>query len=206
MATHTVLVQAIIENKGKFLFIKRSRHEAHMAGVWVFPGGKVKLGEDAHQTLWRELEEETSLQFRPKKMIFLSSYTFSRQDQSSSLGMLYLVHSTNRKLVKDSSIEDELWINPEDIAEYKFTHEPIVDFDSAENKKVTIPGMEVHVRNAVIAQKIGCVTGNLGSVTEYQKRGCTMDRNYLLRIKRLPSNLEAIEAFFSIESNLYPHR
>lgn len=204
MATHTVLAQAIVENEGQYLFVKRSRNETHMAGVWVFPGGKVKLGEDANQAFWRELREETNLQFCQGKRTYISSYKFPREDQSSSLGDLYLVHSTNRNVRVDSSIEKCDWINPEKIAQYKFSHEPIVNFDLETN--VTIPGMEVHVRNAMIAQKIGFVPEYLCSVTEYQDEDCTVDEEYFLQIKRLPSELEAIEVFFRVKSNLYPHR
>jgi 8-oxo-dGTP pyrophosphatase MutT (NUDIX family) len=43
---HTVLVTAIIENNNKFLFCKRHVGSKNMPGKWVFPGGKVELGED----------------------------------------------------------------------------------------------------------------------------------------------------------------
>jgi len=61
MSKHTIPITAIIENEGKFLFIKRSRNSQNMAGKWVFPGGKVEADEDVIQALYRELKEETTL-------------------------------------------------------------------------------------------------------------------------------------------------
>jgi len=142
---HTIPITAIIENNGQFLFIKRSRHEQNMPGKWVFPGGKIKKGEDAIQALFRELYEETSLTFF-NEVAFLSSYYFLRnEDSSSSLGLVFLVKSKDRAVKTDDSIETYKWINPEDIADYDFSYNEITDFENQTH--VTIPGMEVHVRN-----------------------------------------------------------
>lgn len=53
---HTIPVTAIVENDGKFLFIKRSRNSKNMAGKWVFPGGKCESNEDVIGALYRELK------------------------------------------------------------------------------------------------------------------------------------------------------
>lgn len=191
--THTVPITAIIENNGEFLFIKRSKHERNMAGKWVFPGGKVEKGEDAIQALFRELTEETSLSF-DNEVAFLSSYQFTRnEDSSSSLGLVFLVRAQNRAVKIDNSIETYKWIAPEDIADYKFTYEEITDFEK--DDKVTIPGMEVHVRNAIIALRDNnFMHKNLLSVTEYQKQNCSMDKTYLLNLKK------------SNNVNMFPHK
>lgn len=175
---HTIPITAIVENNGQFLFIKRSRNERNMAGKWVFPGGKVEHGEDAIQGLFRELKEETGLQFSDR-VAFLSSYYFLRkEDGSSSIGLVFLVSSTNREIKMDDSIETYKWINPEEIADYTFSYKDITDFDN--QTMVTIPGMEVHVRNAIVALKNNTfMNRNLLSVTEYQRRNCSMTKAYL---------------------------
>lgn len=175
---HTIPITAIVENNGQFLFIKRSRNERNMAGKWVFPGGKVEHGEDAIQGLFRELKEETGLQFSDR-VAFLSSYYFLRkEDGSSSIGLVFLVSSTNREIKMDDSIETYKWINPEEIADYTFSYKDITDFDN--QTMVTIPGMEVHVRNAIVALKNNTfMNRNLLSVTEYQRRNCSMKKAYL---------------------------
>lgn len=60
---HTIPITAIVENNNHFLFIRRLKNCKNMAGKWVFPGGKVEKGEDIIQALYRELEEETGLEF-----------------------------------------------------------------------------------------------------------------------------------------------
>ena len=171
-----------------------------MAGKWVFPGGKIENGEDAIQGLYRELAEETGLEFS-NEVAFLSSYYFLRkEDNSSSLGLVFLVRSLNRKIKTDKSIETYEWINPEDIADFTFSYEDIKDFST--QKMVTIPGMEVHVRNAIIAiKKNAFFDRHLLSVTEYQDRKCTMDKNYLLNLILSKD----IDNFLRFDNEIYPH-
>lgn len=195
--SHTVPITAIIENNGQFLFIKRSKFESNMAGKWVFPGGKIEKGEDAIQGLFRELSEETGLSFTDD-VAFLSSYFFLRkEDNSSSIGLVFLVRSLNREIKIDDSIETYEWINPEDIADFTFTYDEIIDFEKEKN--VTIPGMEVHVRNAIIALKRNLfLNRNLLSVTEYQKRNCSMNKEYFLNL------INSKNVFEFINQNLFP--
>ena len=194
---HTIPITAIIENNGQFLFIKRSRNAKNMAGKWVFPGGKIEKGEDAIQALFRELYEETKLQFYDD-VAFLSSYKFIRnEDGSSSLGLVFLVKSINRDVYTDESVEEHRWIDPLDITKFTFSYKEITDFDS--EKYVTIPGMEVHVRNAIIAlRKDLFINRHLLSVTEYQNQKCSMSEDYLYQI----SNNNNLNDF--IEKNIFP--
>ena len=196
---HTIPITAIIENNGEFLFIKRLRNSKNMAGKWVFPGGKIEKGEDAIQALFRELKEETGLSLK-KEVAFLSSYKFLRtEDNSSSLGLVFLVKSNNREIKIDNSIEEYRWIKPEDIADYKFSYKPIQDFEK--EKLVTIPGMEVHVRNAIIALKKNLLVDyNLLSVTEYQERNCTINKEYFIKLQQC----NEIDTFLK-QYEVFPH-
>src|SRR5680860_590790 len=158
---HTLSVTAIIENGGKFLFVKRDQSLGNFPNKWVFPGGKVEIGEDVIQTLYRELSEETGLEFT-NELAFVSAYQFSRaEDNSSSQGLVFLVRSQNTEVKTDSSIAEHKWINPKDIMDYE---------------KDTIYGMEVHVRNATVLLKANALFDKrLFSVTEYQNNKCSMD-------------------------------
>lgn len=196
---HTIPVTAIIENEGKFLFIKRSRYAKNMAGKWVFPGGKVEKGEDLIQALFRELNEETGLDLKDE-IAFLSSYQFLRaEDNSSSQGLVFLVRSNNREIKLDKSIEKYEWIKPEEIADFTFSYKSIEDFEK--ELKVTIPGMEVHVRNAIIAlRKNALINRHLLSVTEYQEGKCSIDKDYFIQLQ----NCESLENFFTYDT-IFPH-
>jgi len=188
---HTIPVTAVVENGGKFLFIKRSRNAKNMAGKWVFPGGKCESDEDVIGALYRELNEETGLSFTDD-IAFLSAYHFSREeDNSSSQGLVFLVRSINRNIKEDPSCEEYRWIKPEEIVDYDFSYKNVKDF--AKQKKVTIPGMEVHVRNALIILKKNLfLDRRLFSVTEYQDRKCSMNKDYFKNISDVCENNDKV--------------
>lgn len=188
---HTIPVTAVIENNGEFLFIKRSRNAKNMAGKWVFPGGKCEKSEDVIGALYRELKEETGLSFT-NDIAFLSAYHFSREeDNSSSQGLVFLVRSINRNIKENPSCEEYRWIRPEEIVNYNFSYKNIKDFDK--QKDVTIPGMEVHVRNALIILKKNLLLDKrLFSVTEYQDKQCTMDKDYFKNVSDICEKEEQV--------------
>lgn len=51
---------ALIDRDGRVLLAKRPEGKAH-AGLWEFPGGKVKAGETPEAALIRELKEELGI-------------------------------------------------------------------------------------------------------------------------------------------------
>jgi 8-oxo-dGTP diphosphatase len=169
---HTLSVTAVIEYQGRFLFAQRKSQLGNFGGQWAFPGGKVEKGEDAIQALIREIREETGIDVYSETQL-LSAYTFFRaEDGSSSQGQVFLIRAKDDKAYFDEeSFQDSKWILPEDICDYV-------------NNKQTIYGMEVHVRNAVIALKTGSMLDwKYISVTLYQEAKCTMTKSYLIGLK-----------------------
>lgn len=59
-----VAAAALIEPGGRVLLAQRPPGKS-MAGLWEFPGGKVKDGEVPEFALMRELEEELGIETRP---------------------------------------------------------------------------------------------------------------------------------------------
>ncbi|MFQ5668904.1 MAG: (deoxy)nucleoside triphosphate pyrophosphohydrolase [Acidobacteriota bacterium] len=51
---------AVVLRRGKVL-VARRRQDAHLGGLWEFPGGKVRAGETALAAARREMEEETGM-------------------------------------------------------------------------------------------------------------------------------------------------
>ena len=81
----TVLVAAgiVIEN-GKVLLARR-KADAHLPGLWEFPGGKVEPGEDPRAALVRELEEELGIQTLAGEIL---DVTFHRYDDADKAVVL----------------------------------------------------------------------------------------------------------------------
>jgi 8-oxo-dGTP diphosphatase len=55
-----VVAVALVDSDGRVLIAERPAGRA-MAGLWEFPGGKVKAGETPEQALIRELREELDI-------------------------------------------------------------------------------------------------------------------------------------------------
>lgn len=55
-----LVVCALLCQRGKILIAQRPTHKS-LAGLWEFPGGKVKTGESNTQALSRELKEELDI-------------------------------------------------------------------------------------------------------------------------------------------------
>ncbi len=72
---HIQVSCAIIESNGLVLAAQRSREMA-MPFKWEFPGGKIKLGEDAEGCLERELMEEMGLRIAIKGSLRLSTHEY----------------------------------------------------------------------------------------------------------------------------------
>lgn len=61
-------VDLVVENKGKFLLVKRKRNPAK--GKWWFPGGRVFFGENLTSAAKRKLKEELGIK-KAKSIRFL---------------------------------------------------------------------------------------------------------------------------------------
>lgn len=55
------VVAAVVERGGRYLITRRLAG-AHLAGLWEFPGGKIRPGEEPEDALKRELREELGVE------------------------------------------------------------------------------------------------------------------------------------------------
>jgi 8-oxo-dGTP diphosphatase len=71
-----VVALALRSPEGRFLMAERPSGK-HLAGLWEFPGGKVKPGETPEQALVREIDEELGLVIETNALfpITFASYT-----------------------------------------------------------------------------------------------------------------------------------
>ena len=60
-------VSAAILKDHKILLIRRKPDKKYFPNYWTCPGGKVEGSESLAETVKREVEEETGLQFQPTK-------------------------------------------------------------------------------------------------------------------------------------------
>ena len=66
----------VLQNtKGEVLLAQRALG-SHQGGLWEFPGGKIESGEQAEETLQRELEEELGVQLKQYRPLIRVSHRY----------------------------------------------------------------------------------------------------------------------------------
>jgi 8-oxo-dGTP diphosphatase len=102
--------------RGGKLLITRRLPEAHLGGLWEFPGGKREPGESFEQCLRRELFEELGIEVDVLDMV--EEITHHYPDRSVLLKFFrcrWLRHEPRAILCHDFA-----WIGPEQLADYAF--------------------------------------------------------------------------------------
>jgi len=110
------VVAAIIERDGKVL-VARRRKGIRFSGLWEFPGGKLKDGEDPETGLERELAEELGIQARVEA--FFCSVPYRAPFLSIELLAYRVAHVSGELIPID---HDEIrWVEPAGLDESAFT-------------------------------------------------------------------------------------
>ena len=119
------VVTGIIQNKDKFLIVKRKEKESIHGGLWVFPGGKVEENEDIFTALKREIKEEVGLDISNERKQ-ISEYEYERPDGEITVGVCFLVKTSNDKITLSDELEDFAWVNKEEFKKYTLPFEGVV--------------------------------------------------------------------------------
>ncbi|MGA9388217.1 MAG: NUDIX hydrolase, partial [Candidatus Bathyarchaeia archaeon] len=115
-------VGAVLICAGKILLEKRKNDPGN--GKWSIPGGLVELGENAEQTVIREVEEETGLHVeKPEHIDVVDSIT---RDENGDIKYHFVIIDYFVKLkggtLKASSDAEELrWVAFDQVEEYDLT-------------------------------------------------------------------------------------
>lgn len=112
-------VGAVIKDEsGRVLLVKhRPERGGFWQGKWIFPGGKLELGERIEDGIRREVREETNLEIRLTSPLA----PFDRIVQSEGQTELhviyidYLAEKSEGDLKPGSDVGEALWVTREDI-------------------------------------------------------------------------------------------
>ncbi len=109
-----VAAAVLIEN-GRVL-IARRRPGASQAGLWEFPGGKLRPGESPAQCLKREIREELGIRIVVGEFFGESIYAY--EDKTVRL-MAYRVRAAGGELSANDHAE-LAWVAMADLGRYRF--------------------------------------------------------------------------------------
>lgn len=106
---------AILIENGRVL-IARRRPGASQAGMWEFPGGKVRPNESPAQCLKREIQEELGIEIAVGEFFGESVYAY--EDQTIRL-LAYRVRAEGGEISRNDHAE-LAWVAIADLGRYRF--------------------------------------------------------------------------------------
>ncbi len=110
-----VAAVALVDADGRVLLARRPEGKS-MAGLWEFPGGKVKRDETPEQALVRELHEELGLDTRQSCLAPIGFASHAYQD--FHLLMPLFVCRTWRGMPAPREGQELAWVRPPRLGDY----------------------------------------------------------------------------------------
>lgn len=106
----------IEDEQGRFVMQIRSPERYAWSGA-AFPGGKMEIGESIHDSVIREIYEETGLTIANPKLVGVKHF-HTRDDRTRYLVFLYRATDFSGEL-RSSEEGEVVWVSQEDIAQGK---------------------------------------------------------------------------------------
>lgn len=122
--TFGIGVKAIIEDGDKILLIRRRSDDAHNAGNWDIPGGRIEVTETLEDALVREVQEETALSISVN--LPLEAHTFIRDDRQFIVMITYLCSVMSGQVKLSHEHQEFQWVSVDEVAARSHWLEPIM--------------------------------------------------------------------------------
>ena len=110
----TVVVAAVIEDRGRFL-VTRRQAGVHLAGLWEFPGGKIDPEETHGDALRREIKEELDADVAVGELVLSTAHTYP--EKAVSLFFYYCTLTATPRPVLGQEMR---WVTREEIGALGF--------------------------------------------------------------------------------------
>ncbi|PQZ88155.1 NTP pyrophosphohydrolase [Arthrobacter sp. MYb227] len=104
----TIAAMRLLDPSGRILLVRKRN-----TVMFMQPGGKLEVGEDPHDAVIREIEEELGLQLPPGQVHFLDQWRGPAANESNTDIHAYLYTATTALTpVAQAEIEEILWQDP----------------------------------------------------------------------------------------------
>jgi len=114
-----VAVGAVIKDESDRVLLVKHRPErgGFWQGKWIFPGGKLELGERIEDGVRREVKEETNLEIRLTSPLVPFDRIIESEGQTELhvIYINYLAEKSEGDLRPDSDVGEAFWATHEDI-------------------------------------------------------------------------------------------
>lgn len=114
---HAIIVSAIIEKNGRYLFGKKPKDNGPYPNCWLLIGGRAYLEkEQLEESLRREVKEETNIEIKDIKQIYFDEDSRVRKgDMTHLIFLIYHVKYKSGRVKPGDDIEKLKWVDKKDI-------------------------------------------------------------------------------------------
>jgi len=119
-----VLAGVIFNKQGKVLTLQRSVNEDVFPGMWELPSGKREFFESSHDSLAREIKEESGLDVKIIQPFFVFEYRIEKPNEvRDSTQINFIVTSDSSGVKLSDEHQDFAWISQDEITKYDMSSE-----------------------------------------------------------------------------------
>jgi len=112
---HVEVAAGLIFHNGKLLIAQR-HPEAHLGGLWEFPGGKRDPHESFEECLRRELKEELGIDVEVQELV----ESIQHQYPEKNVSLKFFRCSLGRQEPRALGCPAFCWVNREELLDYEF--------------------------------------------------------------------------------------
>jgi len=113
---HHVIGVGVIEDENGKLLIALRPEDAMLGGLWEFPGGKQKEGEEIQNTVERELKEELGVEVKAYKELMSLKHTYSHFSITMHAWFCKLISGTPTP----NESQEVRWVQRDELERYPF--------------------------------------------------------------------------------------
>jgi 8-oxo-dGTP diphosphatase len=111
-----VVAALMVQGDGKLLICQRTKHQS-LPLKWEFPGGKIEPGEEPHQALRRELDEELGIEATIGPEITRIQHTYQN---GNCVDLRFYVVREYQGTLANRIFRDIRWVGPKELPQYDF--------------------------------------------------------------------------------------